>query len=102
MLIADTLKVLPNLKIVLCEPFVLKGAATELNYDRFLEVKEYAKAVKALAEKYGLPFLPLQDKLDEAAEKHGASYYLYDGVHPDAAGARLIADEWMKLYKNIK
>ena len=98
MLITDTLKVLPNLKIILLEPFVLKGGATEENYERFLEVKEYAKAVKALAEKYSLEFLPLQDAFDKAAEKSCAEYYLYDGVHPDAAGARLIADEWIKLY----
>ena len=102
MLISDTLKVLPNLKIILCEPFVLKGEATELNYDKFLAVKDYAKAVKALAEKYGLEFLPLQDKFDEVAKISDAKLYLYDGVHPDAAGARLIADEWMKLYKNMK
>ena len=99
MLISDTLKVLPNLKIILCEPFVLKGTATEENYERFLQVKEYAKAVKKLAEKYSLEFLPLQDAFDKAAEKTCASDYLYDGVHPDTAGARLIADEWMKLYK---
>ena len=98
MLITDTLKVLPNLKIILLEPFVLKGGATEENYERFLEVKEYAKAVKALAEKYSLEFLPLQDAFDKAAEKSCAEYYLYDGVHPDAAGARLIADEWIKLF----
>ena len=98
MLITDTLKVLPNLKIILCEPFVLKGCATEENYERFLEVKEYAKAVKALAEKHSLEFVPLQDAFDKAAEKSCAEYYLYDGVHPDAAGARLIADEWNKLY----
>ena len=58
-----------------------------------------AKAVKKLAEKYSLEFLPLQDAFDKAAEKTCASDYLYDGVHPDTAGARLIADEWMKLYK---
>ena len=98
MLITDTLKVLPNLKIILCEPFVLKGCATEENYERFLEVKEYAKAINSLAEKHSLEFLPLQDAFDKAAEKSCAEYYLYDGVHPDAAGARLIADEWIKLY----
>ena len=98
MLITDTLKVLPNLKIILCEPFVLKGIATEENYERFLEVKEYAKAIKALAEKHSLEFVPLQEAFDKAAEKTCAEYYLYDGVHPDAAGARLIADEWIKLY----
>ena len=98
MLISDTLKVLPKVKIILCEPFVLKGVATEENYERFLQVKEYAKAVKGLAEKYSLEFLPLQDALDKAAAKTQAKYYLYDGVHPDIAGARLIADEWMNLY----
>ena len=77
---------------------MLKGIATEENYERFLEVKEYAKAVKALAEKHSLEFVPLQDAFDKAAEKTCAEYYLYDGVHPDAAGARLIADEWIKLY----
>ncbi len=97
-LISDTLKVLPNLKIILLEPFVLKGCATEENYERFLEVKEYAKAIKSLADKYSLEFLPLQDAFDKAAEKTCAEYYLYDGVHPDAAGARLIADEWIKLF----
>jgi lysophospholipase L1-like esterase len=98
MLISDTLKVLPKVKIILCEPFVLKGTATEENYERFLQVKEYAKAIKGLAEKYSLEFLPLQDAFDKAAEKTQASDYLYDGVHPDIAGARLIADEWMNLY----
>lgn len=98
MLISDTLKVLPKVKIILCEPFVLQGTATEENYERFLQVKEYAKAIKGLAEKYSLEFLPLQDAFDKAAEKTQASDYLYDGVHPDIAGARLIADEWMNLY----
>ena len=98
MLIEDTIKVLPNIKIILCEPFVLKGSETEENYNEFLKVKDYAKVVKRLAEKYNLEFLPLQEVLDSAAKKSQASDYLFDGVHPDVAGARLIADEWMKLY----
>jgi lysophospholipase L1-like esterase len=98
MLISDTLKVLPQVKIVLCEPFVLKGTATEEKYERFLQVKEYAKAVKVLAEKYSLEFLPLQGAFDKASAKTCSKDYLYDGVHPDIAGARLIADEWMSLY----
>ena len=102
MLIEDTLKVLPNVKIVLCEPFVLKGELTEDNYQSFLQVKEYANAIKKLSEKYSLEFLPLQDKLDKVAEKTCTKDYLYDGVHPNIAGARLIADEWIKLYQKIK
>ncbi len=103
MLIEDTIKVLPEVKIVLMEPFVLEGSATTENYDRFLQVKEYAKVVKKIAEDYSLGFIPLQEKFDIAAEKYGVSTYLYDGVHPDIAGARLIADEWIKYYeKNLK
>lgn len=103
LLIEDTKKRLPGLKIVLCEPFVLEGSATvEENTDkfqRFCAVYKYAETVGKLAEEYGLYFLPLQSKFDEAAKKFGAEHYLFDGVHPMVAGAKLIADEWVKLFK---
>ena len=102
MLIEDTLKKLPNVKILLCEPFVLQGCATVDDGDkwqRFLEVYAYASVVKKLAEEYGLYFLPLQEKLSQEAKGNEAEY-LADGVHPAAAGAKLIADEWLKAFKN--
>ena len=75
MLIEDTLQRFPNLKIILCEPFVLTGSATGAagsdTFKTFSEVKNYAKVVKKLAEDYGLYFLPLQGKLDEADEMLG-------------------------------
>ena len=101
-IIEETQERLPNIKILLCEPFVLLGAATQDAYERFLEVKEYAKIVKKLAEEYGLYFLPLQDKFDEYSEKYGATQYLFDGVHPSVAGAQLIANEWLALFEEIK
>lgn len=99
MLIEDTLTRLPNLKIILCEPFVLEGTATQEKFDRFLEVKEYAKVVKNLAKEYGLYFLPLQEKLEKAAQEYSSELYLGDGVHPAMAGAKLIASEWLALFK---
>ena len=99
MLIEDTKERLPNVKFILCEPFVLKGTATEEKYEEFLEVKKYAAVVKKLAEEYNIPFVALQGKLDEAAAKHGAVHYLYDGVHPDVAGGKLIAEEWLKVFR---
>ena len=98
MLLDDTLARLPNLKIILCEPFVLEGAATKENLEKFLEIKEYAKVVKKLAKEYGTYFLPLQDDFEKAAEKYGAERYLLDGVHPNVAGAQLIADKWINLF----
>ena len=100
-IIEETKERLPDVKFILCEPFVLKGAATEEHYADFLKVKDYAKVVKRLAEEYSLYFLPLQKILDEAAEKFGADKFLYDGVHPSLAGAGLIADAWLNLFRSI-
>lgn len=99
MIIEDTKQRFPNVKFILCEPFVLKGSATEEKFEEFLEVKKYAAIVKRLANEYNTAFVALQDKLDEAAEKHGAVHYLYDGVHPDVAGGKLIAEEWLKVFR---
>ena len=99
MMIEDTKKVLPSTRIILCEPFFLKGSATEENYTQFTDVLEYAKVVKAIAKDYDVEFLPLQKKFDEYAEKYGSTTYLWDGVHPTIPGAALIANEWMALFE---
>lgn len=98
MLLQDTLERLPDVKIILCEPFVLEGYATKDDIQRFLEVKEYAKVVKKLADEYGCYFLELQEDFEQKAEEFGTEYYLVDGVHPNIAGAQLIADKWVKLF----
>jgi len=100
MLIEDTLERLPNLKIMLCEPFVLEGSATSEHFEEFSEVRAYAKVVKKLAKEYNLFFLPLQDKFDEAAKTIPSEYLLSDGVHPNTAGAALIAKAWLELFKS--
>lgn len=103
MLIEDTQKALPDAKMILCEPFLLKGSGTAEEgtdkFERFCKVYDYAETVRKLAKDYKLYFVPLQQKFDAAAKKYGASHYLYDGVHPMVAGAKLIADEWLKLFK---
>ena len=68
-------------------------------FERFCEVYKYAEVVKKLAQEYGLHFLPLQQKFNENAEKYGVEVFALDGVHPLIPGATLIADEWLKLFK---
>ncbi|MBQ3571368.1 MAG: SGNH/GDSL hydrolase family protein [Clostridia bacterium] len=102
MLIEDTKQRFPNIKFILCEPFILKGSATEEIFEELCEVKKYALVVKKLAKEYGTGFVALQEKFDEAAEKHGSAFYLYDGVHPDIAGGKLIAEEWLKTFKFLE
>ena len=99
MMIEDTLQALPNAKIMILEPFIKEGPATKGRWEQFQIVYEYAKISKKIAEEFNLPFVPLQAKLDEYADKHGADLTFIDGVHPSVAGARVIANEWLKVFK---
>ena len=64
-----------------------------------METNTLSSAIKKIAEDYGCIFVPTQKKLTEAAEKYGAEHILYDGVHPMLAGAKIIANEWLKAFK---
>lgn len=105
MIIEDTKKRFPKARFVLCEPFVVEGSSTcateEMpdRYERFCEVYKYASVVKKLSEEYGLYFLPLQKKFDEATARLGVEYYAPDGVHPNIGGSSLVATEWVSLFR---
>ena len=103
MLIEDTQKRLPNTKIILCEPFALKGTATNVIADKgFFEIlKKYREEIRNISTEYGLPLVLLQEKFEEAAKKYGAEELLFDGIHPDMAGAILIANEWLKTFEKM-
>ncbi len=102
MLIEDTMKVLPDTKIIICEPFVLRGTATNKDFNKFSEIREYARETKALADEFGLYFLPLQEMFDKAYEEYGEGAVIPDGVHPNVKGSVLIANEWIKLFNEIE
>lgn len=102
MLIEEVKEALPSIKIMIMEPFVLEACSTEGAWNYFkTETKKRAEMAKKIAEKYGLPFIPLQDGFDELAKKAPNSYWLGDGVHPTAAGHEFIKSEWLKAYKNL-
>ncbi|MBR3761385.1 MAG: SGNH/GDSL hydrolase family protein [Lachnospiraceae bacterium] len=108
MLIEEIKEALPNVKIMILEPFVLKGVNTEDTADCpdkwnlfRAEVKKRAAKAKEIAEKYGLIFVPLQDKFDEVSQASPDNYWLRDGVHPTTAGHELIKREWLKAFKKI-
>lgn len=103
MVIKDTLERLPDLKIIIMEPFVLKGTATSDNWELFSTVCKYADIGEKLAKKYNLPFVKTQAVLNEANKNFTEGELLSDGVHPNVAGAAIIAEEWLKtFYRTIK
>ena len=99
MLIEDTKAKLPNIKFMLMEPFVLPGRATEAAWEDFSgTVYQLAEIVQKLAKEYNLSFVPLQEKLKVACKLCPPEYWLGDGVHPTAAGHRLISDAWLEVF----
>lgn len=102
MLIDEVKEALPDIKIIIMEPFTLEGAGNEAYYAEFeKEVKKRAEKASLIAEKYSLPFIKLQDKFDEASKLAPNSHWLVDGVHPAEAGHELIKREWIKRFKNL-
>ncbi len=108
MLIEEIKEVLPDIKIMILEPFCLEGPgtmSTEEKTDKWetfsTEVRKRAKKAKLVAEKYHIPFVPLQDKFDAISQNTDNTYWLGDGVHPTAMGHELIKREWLKCFAQI-
>lgn len=94
----ETSEVLPHTKLILCEPFILKTGELAQQWEAWDErIKHYQAVVRQLAEQFHAVHVPLQEAFNEAAQRADASYWLWDGVHPTAAGHDLIAKQWLHI-----
>ncbi|MMZ61043.1 GDSL-like Lipase/Acylhydrolase [compost metagenome] len=97
-LLTETREVMPEVKLVLCEPFILKTGATAARWEQWTElIAGYRKTLRELAERFDAVYVPLQDVFDAAEQRREAAYWLWDGVHPTAAGHHLIAQRWLEV-----
>ena len=102
MLIEEIKEALPEIKIIILEPFVLKGSATNELWEQFnCEVRKLAEVSKQVAEKWELKFVPLQKKFVEAASDGDTRYWSVDGIHPTSAGHQIIKEELQKAIEDI-
>jgi len=102
MLIEEIREALPDIKIIILEPFVLKGSATEEHWEQFRpDVEAKAAAARRVAEKYRLKFVELLKPFDELYTKEPMGYWLADGVHPTSAGHEFIKREWIKAFNEL-
>ena len=103
MLIDEVKTVLPDIRIMIMEPFALKGPATEENWEVFdAEVKKRAAMAKKISEKHNLTYIKLQNGLDKLSKNIETTYWLADGVHPTAMGHEYIKQEWIKAFKTLE
>lgn len=104
MLIEETKERLPNIKIMLCEPFTvyIDETLSRSHKWRIETIEKYKKLLQTFVKEYDLQVVWLHDKINQLSAQNGAKNYLYDGTHPSIAGSKLIADEWLKTFRKIK
>ena len=97
-LLARTKAQLPDVQLIIGEPFAVKGVKSvdEKWYPAF---DEYRAAARALADKYQAVFIPYQAVFDKAQQSAPGAYWTGDGVHPGVAGAQLMAEAWLQCVK---
>jgi lysophospholipase L1-like esterase len=87
---------LPNLQLVLCEPFILPVGKINDKWNEYsVEIKKRQQTVRQLSNEFNAIFIPFQDAFNKALSKAPASYWIWDGIHPMPAGHELMAVEWI-------
>jgi lysophospholipase L1-like esterase len=95
-LLKYTREKLPEVQLVLCEPFALTGGTAINDGAWFPMFDAYRTSLKKLAGEFDAVFVPFQSAFDEALKIAPAAYWAADGVHPDLPGRQLMAEVWMK------
>lgn len=93
-LLERTRKALPKVKLVICEPFVLRCGA--VNERWFPEFDKYREAARRVAASFRCTFIPFQTMFDEAVKYAPPAEWANDGVHPSGSGASLMAHHWLR------
>ncbi|MFC2116733.1 SGNH/GDSL hydrolase family protein [Bacteroidota bacterium] len=94
-LISRTKKDLPEIKLIICEPFIL--ADTEAVDESWFEpFSQYQEIAASLAKEFNATWVPFQKAFNEATEAAPAAYWTEDGVHPSMAGCQLMSETWLK------
>jgi lysophospholipase L1-like esterase len=97
-LLDRTLKQLPDLKLILAEPFAVKGVKA-VDDTWYPEFNDYRAAAQEIAKQYKASWIPYQKVFDHAEKMAPGAYWTKDGVHPSVAGAQLMANAWLDTVK---
>lgn len=100
-LLNRTQKALPDVKLIIGEPFVIAEGSAIVEEEWFPEFTKYQAAAKQMAKDTGAAFIPYQSIFNEAGGDVPPSYWAADGVHPTTAGCHLMAQAWLETVKRL-
>jgi lysophospholipase L1-like esterase len=96
-LLARTKQALPEVRLVVCEPFVLRCGAIDDGW--FPEFDGYRAAARRVAEEHGAAWVGFHAMFEEAVKLAPPEHWAGDGVHPSPAGAALMAQQWLRVVR---
>ena len=100
-MLKKTKESLPNLKIIIAEPFYVTGG-TAIDIDKWSSgFPIYQEISKEIAQDFDASFIPLQTVFNNALKEYPASYWCPDGVHPSLAGSYLMSEAWLSVLKSM-
>ncbi|MCF7974360.1 MAG: SGNH/GDSL hydrolase family protein, partial [Phycisphaerae bacterium] len=92
-LIDQTREALPEIRLILCEPFMLP--AGEVDPSMMQQFAYYREAARRVAAYAGAVFVPFQSVLDQACQTAPPALWAPDGVHPTLGACHLLANAWV-------
>lgn len=99
-LLDRTLTALPNVKLIIGEPFAVKGGKA-IDKRWFPDFPEYQVAAAKIAKEYKAEFIPYQKIFNDVLNIAPVSYWCPDGVHPSIAGGHLMKEAWIEAFENL-
>ena len=94
-LLADTQKALPDITLVICEPFTTEaGVVLDMNFHP--DIDDRREIVRAIASDFRATLVPFQELFDYLSETAPPAYWAGDGVHPSHAGFEMMARYWLE------
>jgi len=90
MLLELTREKLPEVRLVLCDPFVMRCG--QVNDDWVADIDARRDVVQRLAEEFSAAHVPFQSAMDKGLSQAPPEYWTTDGVHPTPAGHCVMAE----------
>lgn len=100
LLLKEAVQELPGVRIILMGAFLTHGSVPDDKWDVFSgEVAARREAARRVAEEWNTSYVDLQKVFDSAQSRFPSCQWTQDGVHPTAAGHKLIAEEWLRVFR---
>ena len=98
-LLARTRENLPDVKLIIGEPFAVEGG-TAID-ERWKDFHAYRRVAQLAAAENDAVFLPYHTIFAEALKTAPVEYWCPDGVHPSMAGGYLMKEAWLAGFEDI-